>query len=649
MIIEPEAVRILPVADRRLFFSMMASVSAKPRTTSKLWPEIVAMMREPDEHATKAACPLLKLSTFRGSRTNESADELHGVEGDHDAGTMQPQEAAERLKAADIGAVVYTTPSHTAEKPRWRVLAPLSRAYLPTERAGFVDTLDSVLGGALAVESWTISQPFYFGRVTGVEYACIEVAGQYLDQIEAIESAGKPGAAKKPRKPAAIADDLTRMSTIASVTDDTMVDIETVLFDKRFDRVSRHVWMKVCYALKATGHPRAIDIFMAWTTPGGRDDPEETWNGVDPTKATHATIFMLAKEFGIPNPKSKGAGKAAPAIVPRNCPRFWPYSHREMKSRPPMRWLIQDTQPEGITMIYGPPASGKSFAVMDLGLAISRGVDWRGLRTTPGVVVYLASEGQAGVAKRVDAYLVHNGIEDPGQFYYVTDAPNLGALDDVEPLANAIEFTTGCDLIIVDTLAASSAGADENSAKDMGLVIDHCKWLAKRLGCTVLVVHHTGKDQTRGARGSNAWLAAVDAEISVTKGDVTNTGALSNPKMKDGAEFAPLGFQLDVVTVGVDEHGLPITSCVVIWTGKPTAKAAVKLGKNEQVVLDVIVWRIEDFGHAVEKEVIAFAVDRLVREDGKRDKRPYSVASAIQGLRRKGFIKQGDQEFFIPP
>ena len=142
------------------------------------WPSLRQWFENPPIYSSKRDCPLIKLAEF-GDLKSDPGDSLRhdknmlriwGVEGDHDAGTMQPAQASELLRAAGLQSIVYTSASHSPDAPRWRVLVPLSRDYPSTERKVFIEQLNGVLAGALTSESFTNSQAFYCGRVQGVPY-----------------------------------------------------------------------------------------------------------------------------------------------------------------------------------------------------------------------------------------------------------------------------------------------------------------------------------------------------------------------------------------------------------------------------------------------------------------------------------------------
>lgn len=147
-------------------------------------------MRGVDKPA-KDRLPLLKLGTFgmtpkddKGClRHDSNLRKIGGLEGDYDLEVMHPMKAVEQLARARIAAVVYTSPRHTKEKPRWRVLCPLSKTYSPDMRAGFLARLNGVLDGKLAGESFTLSQSFYFGSVAGKQPEIWPVDGEFIDLL----------------------------------------------------------------------------------------------------------------------------------------------------------------------------------------------------------------------------------------------------------------------------------------------------------------------------------------------------------------------------------------------------------------------------------------------------------------------------------
>lgn len=154
------------------------------------WPALAAYLASPPEYPSKESCPLFKLGEFgavysvKGSlRHDANVTAICGVEGDHDAGTMTPEDACNRLIAAGITGVIYTSASHTPARPRWRAVVPTSQRYAPESRRELAGRLNAVLGGTLSNETFVLSQAFYFGRVQGVPYVVYGAPGQYIDLV----------------------------------------------------------------------------------------------------------------------------------------------------------------------------------------------------------------------------------------------------------------------------------------------------------------------------------------------------------------------------------------------------------------------------------------------------------------------------------
>jgi len=154
------------------------------------WSTVVDGFRNVKEFPSKSECLLISFATFGEKRTEAGSlrhdanlIEHHGILGDYDGEAVSVSEATEMLADAGITAVIYTSPSHTPEKPRWRVAAPLSKAYPTSDYARLVARLNGVLHGILAPESFRPSQSYYFGRVNGAtkHYQVQEVRGAFLD------------------------------------------------------------------------------------------------------------------------------------------------------------------------------------------------------------------------------------------------------------------------------------------------------------------------------------------------------------------------------------------------------------------------------------------------------------------------------------
>lgn len=139
----------------------------------------------------KADLPWIKLAPFGDQKTpkgslrhNTNMLAVSGVEGDYDDGEVTPDAAAALLRAAGVAGWIYTSPSHTAALPRWRVLAPLSREMPVSARRELCGRLNAALGGILTTESFTDSQSYYFGRLTDSdEFESVLVEGAPIDRL----------------------------------------------------------------------------------------------------------------------------------------------------------------------------------------------------------------------------------------------------------------------------------------------------------------------------------------------------------------------------------------------------------------------------------------------------------------------------------
>lgn len=248
-----------------------------------------------------------------------------------------------------------------------------------------------------------------------------------------------------------------------------------------------------------------------------------------------------------------------------------------MCAAPPMRWMVRDVLPlEGLAALYGPSGSGKSFLMLDVAMAVAEGANaWFGHRVTQCPVTYCALEGEAGMGKRVKAWSLHNKKPIPARLRFITQPVDLLNSRDVGDVAKAVQAAGGCGgMVILDTLNRAAPGADENSSTDMGSIVAAAKQLQILTGGLVLLVHHTGKDASKGLRGHSSLFAALDGAIEVHKTDSRREWRVA--KSKDDEIGTAHAFKLDVVTVGRDIDGEAITSCVA---APDTAIDAVKRAK----------------------------------------------------------------------
>lgn len=224
----------------------------------------------------------------------------------------------------------------------------------------------------------------------------------------------------------------------------------------------------------------------------------------------------------------------------------------DVESLPPPRWLVPGVLTEGsLAAIYGAPESGKSFLAVDMSMAIAGGVDWHGRQVERGGVLYIAAEGAPGLGKRFRAWKVDRCAQGRRfDLHLMRDDLNLAAEKDggVRAFAQAVTDELGpLRLIVIDTLNQTAAGADENSAKDMGRYIASMKLLRNATGATVVVVHHSGKDLSKGMRGSTALLGAMDTTVEVERASDGRSIKVTVKKQKDAEREPPMRFNMEKV------------------------------------------------------------------------------------------------------
>jgi len=241
-------------------------------------------------------------------------------------------------------------------------------------------------------------------------------------------------------------------------------------------------------------------------------------------------------------------------------------------------WLVQEVvESESLCVVYGAPNSGKSLAVLDLLYHVAAGKPWRGRDVKRGSVLYISVEGPSGTARRAKAWRTHHGIADgeslPLAFIRV-DVDLFGDKKSAEAIVNAVallESMTGlpCRAVAIDTVNAVTPGMDENSSADVGVFLRNLRTILANTRATVLPVHHTGKDESRGLRGSNALLARAETTLLVSD------GVLTTVKMRDGERGQKFPFQIKILNLWTDENGKPVGAPVAVEMERGTAMGAV--------------------------------------------------------------------------
>lgn len=262
------------------------------------------------------------------------------------------------------------------------------------------------------------------------------------------------------------------------------------------------------------------------------------------------------------------------------------------------RWFMKGVIPDApITVLYGEPASLKSFLMLDWMLHADRGLDWYGHGVAPGRCLYIPGEGADGMHDRIDAWCEHN--EQPRENLYsaIAEPVNLYRPDReaVDQLIEQVRHDGPVRYVVFDTMHSLSGGMDENDAGDMGRVLQQVKDIVYALGYghdhppRAFIVHHTGKDG-RAIRGSSALFGATDNQFKLKRTGKGRHVLLSADKVKDAKEPDNITVHFDIVPTGeLENSGEPVTSLVsthAVTTGASGAEVFAVMqsnGKREEV------------------------------------------------------------------
>jgi hypothetical protein len=331
-------------------------------------------------------------------------------------------------------------------------------------------------------------------------------------------------------------------------------------------------------------------------------------------------------------------------------PRFVPVAIDDVTMSAEPAWLIDRLLPaRGLACIVGPPKSGKSFLTTDMLFAVARGVPYAGRETITGPVVYLTGEGVNGFKRRLVAMRRHHETEGARTpFYMVDNVPDLGSEQTDLPrlLADLDAFIAqrapeGVRAIVLDTLARCMGEADENAARDMGRFVNRCSTIERHFECLVAVVHHAGKDPSRGGRGSNSLNGAADVTMMVEKTE--SFSAVRVDEMKDGPEgqewrFRLVPYLLSETSDTPSETSQEVSTCVVELLSQPNAakpRETKKVKAPKGVtgdLLKVIRRAIEEAG---ERNAESVAVPNNVRAVSKANLKRYCTTMDWQDAEGK--------------
>ncbi|WP_298128228.1 AAA family ATPase [Brevundimonas sp.] len=341
-------------------------------------------------------------------------------------------------------------------------------------------------------------------------------------------------------------------------------------------------WLGVIWAIAGLNWSCGESLAREWSQYSPRYDPDaftKDWEAYDPDHPTPVrigSVFALAKALG---------WREEAQSPPAGHPARYKLLHRDdILSIPPIQWRVKGLLPTtGLAAIYGPSGSGKSFLALDLAFAIASGEDWFGRRSVRCPVTFVMLEGEAGLHNRVVAWEKHHGKSTPTDFAAIVQPFGLMVDQDLADL--------GCVLpddgvVIIDTLNRAAPAADENSSADMGKILHGAKRLQEVTGGLVVLIHHTGKDTSKGLRGHSSLYAALDAGVEVERTAAGRSWRVG--KAKDGEDGTSVPFVLRRIVLEVDMDGDDVSSCVVDRDGDNLCPPSMPSGKNQQTALRAV-------------------------------------------------------------
>jgi RecA/RadA recombinase len=345
--------------------------------------------------------------------------------------------------------------------------------------------------------------------------------------------------------------------------------------------------------ISTKGETRATEMFIEHCISVGGDFDEERdlrrfrsfANGPPMKRVTPKSLFRKASDLGwsyevISKEKVKQRKTELSSLFVR---------FDKIECRPP-QWLVEGLfEQDAMAVIYGPPAGGKSFIALNMAFSVASGVPFLGREVKQGAVFYIAGEGHNGLAQRRTAWEIANGVSLAGMPLFLTKR-SIDMTADAESLVPiieqlAIDTDSAPVLVVIDTLAKNFGSRDENQSQPMSDFVRAAESIKHAFNCTIVIVHHTGKDIEKGARGSSALKAAIDQEYSVSapKGAAKGQIVLFNHKMKDAPQ--PDSMTLQLKEVFIDEE--MTSSCVVEQLNCSKTKRPVQ-GKNQLLVIETL-------------------------------------------------------------
>ncbi|MBX3491010.1 AAA family ATPase [Parvibaculum sp.] len=357
--------------------------------------------------------------------------------------------------------------------------------------------------------------------------------------------------------------------------------------------------------------------------------------------------------------ESNGTAATPPRIIPEDvnqrlqvaCAGTSFLTLEDLRNQPLPEHLIEGLLVEKtLSSLYGPSGFGKSFIALDWAMAIATGRPVWEREVQAGLVLYVVAEGEGGFPLRTTAWEVANGVANPPSaiiFEYVpldlSDQIQVQTfMDRARALAEQVDVPLS--LIVLDTLARCMSG-NESATDDMKTAVEGADTIRRELDTSVLLVHHSRKDDGEVMRGSSALWASLQTIVNIKKGQVDGEIIAVVKKQKDGPEEA-FRLSLDPVECGMDESGKPLDSLAVRFIevvdevkSPRRLRSPDHLTPSEESMLSLL----DDNPEGVTRKEW-HALGEMV---GVGTGRSATRNEAIKSLQRKGRIREDDGRFFV--
>lgn len=316
-------------------------------------------------------------------------------------------------------------------------------------------------------------------------------------------------------------------------------------------------WIKIGMALHSEGHDCAL--WEDWSAKGGKYTEGECrnkWDSFHGSSVSMGSLVHMAKNAGW-----KSVSSESNFVSTRQELKIYHWS--SLNQLPDRKYLIKGWLEKGaMSVVFGASNSGKTFLALDIACHIALGWPWRGNRVRKSSVVYIASEGGLGISERLTAFKKHHDLNHCADVYVIPANVCLCKESSAhETLLQQIKSINNIGLIVIDTLARAMGSGDENSPSDMGSFVQNCDIIRQKSHAHLMVIHHSGKDESRGSRGHSSLKGAIDTEIQVKQSD----GVISSTivKQREGKKDIAFSFTLKEYEVRRDEDDEPVYSCAL--------------------------------------------------------------------------------------